>query len=845
MAVNGSTSGQRPVTGAIKKTDRFDLFDPTESNKNNQDKVAEAEQLPPFILGEGKGNSDNNFAVGSKALKFSSIANAKTELDELTSLNENVTIRIDGAQGGPFYYDPNDTTSTEDGGLVFVTSGGKRIKRVFESVKLSFFGENQTALTAVAAITDEITIIVDTNFNVTANTILPKNLTFRFDRGGSFSGTGVFTLEIQGDIIAGRFQIFKGTFIFADFNDSPSPDEVRDDYTLSENWTLIGNNRIKKVYPEWFGFTGGEDTDNVNTLSLISMHNFILTYNNENNIVKIEFVSNSIIKYKYPHWMAGIFGEIEFNGSILQNVTTSTSYLWAATTTGYNVINNSTGSKYHSKYATYQIESTEKGDTEIVLKSTTDVADFVVGNWALVASRDQQYYGFPPNFRYFDYVKILDVTGDTITIDRPLRFAHKDYYPELSGVATSMGKAIIIPLPISRYFSKLTIKNFKIINHASVTNAGLLVNGNEYCYIENIIADTTYLSQCKEIYIKNIYSNVLFEADKITENITIDTAEGTAFGEGTGVLNYTCRNAKLLGNSVFKGKNVVLENVTHSNLTISSRYKTRSVILKNVSAKNYGAFGEFGSSIKYSQIDGVSGNTLSFTKSKYDFPSGVQAPFILIVEEGDFIYKAIGTNYYSSSFAKVIKVYDDATNFLIDIEPISGTFSTSDYVAVDQCNYLEVQGGDIPYNFIFPSLTSSYKGATFGNDFLKISKYHDINNFVRYLPKSGYITKIVVDVKKVYSGVDANNYLQIKDNATFALLATIDLKTLGRREIGLYNANGSVGSDSFSALGEKFVHRFLLTYYDGVTAGGKNPDPSDTNAEFSFFNLEIYFSPLI
>jgi hypothetical protein len=66
------------------------------------------------------------------------------------------------------------------------------------------------------------------------------------------------------------------------------------------------------------------------------------------------------------------------------------------------------------------------GQSTIKLKNAADSAKIKPGRWYLVGSYDQQVGGFPPNIRYFDYVKVTRVAGAQLFLDRKLRHHHQD-----------------------------------------------------------------------------------------------------------------------------------------------------------------------------------------------------------------------------------------------------------------------------------------------------------------------------------------------------------------------------------------------------------------------------------
>jgi hypothetical protein len=79
-----------------------------------------------------------------------------------------------------------------------------------------------------------------------------------------------------------------------------------------------------------------------------------------------------------------------------------------------------------------EIQTVSVGSSTFVLKPPADSSDFVVGDWLMIGSLDIQYYGFPPNLHYFEYVKISSINPSTgvIGIEQTIRWPHRDDFPD-------------------------------------------------------------------------------------------------------------------------------------------------------------------------------------------------------------------------------------------------------------------------------------------------------------------------------------------------------------------------------------------------------------------------------
>lgn len=96
------------------------------------------------------------------------------------------------------------------------------------------------------------------------------------------------------------------------------------------------------------------------------------------------------------------------------------------------------------RYA-FRIQTALLGQSTIRLIDPADAAKLKLGRYHMVASYDQQLGGFPPNSRYFDYVKVLNVKGPVVILDRGLHHLHREDSLESSS-PNSVGRARIIAL---------------------------------------------------------------------------------------------------------------------------------------------------------------------------------------------------------------------------------------------------------------------------------------------------------------------------------------------------------------------------------------------------------------
>ena len=79
------------------------------------------------------------------------------------------------------------------------------------------------------------------------------------------------------------------------------------------------------------------------------------------------------------------------------------------------------------------LAQTAVGDKFVQLKNSNELAAAPAGSYVLIASLNIQYMGYPHNCDRFDYARVIDVdiAKGTLTLDRSLKYAHRQEFAEL------------------------------------------------------------------------------------------------------------------------------------------------------------------------------------------------------------------------------------------------------------------------------------------------------------------------------------------------------------------------------------------------------------------------------
>jgi hypothetical protein len=133
-------------------------------------------------------------------------------------------------------------------------------------------------------------------------------------------------------------------------------------------------------------------------------------------------------------------------------------------------------------------ESSQPSRADTVrLKNKAEAASILPGRWHLVGSYEQQAGGFPPNIRYFDYVRVTAISGDCVTLDRRLLQLHREDFLEKPSDPGSIGVARIIRMDLggadglmpssdARLTIRQTFKDIEFVKNPSTANGSNRAN---------------------------------------------------------------------------------------------------------------------------------------------------------------------------------------------------------------------------------------------------------------------------------------------------------------------------------------------------------------------------------
>ena len=173
--------------------------------------------------------------------------------------------------------------------------------------------------------------------------------------------------------------------------------------------------------------------------------------------------------------------------------------------------------------AGHRFKTVEKGSATITL---IDAASYSVGDRIFIAGYEEQFYGYPPNPRFFEWNSVKAINGSVITLGKPLRWAYNENWKDVANMlpvsdVTSFGKPRIYK--INNYSRYAVFKDCNFLRGPGVksytTSAFRYISDVLIC--ENVYAEDFWPSENRVAIYTNCRSKT-FELDKMNEFVKIE-----------------------------------------------------------------------------------------------------------------------------------------------------------------------------------------------------------------------------------------------------------------------------------------------------------------------------------
>lgn len=510
------------------------------------------------------------------------------------------------------------------------------------------------------------------------------------------------------------------------------------------------------------------------------------------------------------------------------------------------------------------IRSATAGDESVVPASVADASLFRSGQWVLVQSLAQQQDGYPPNMRHFDRARILDIGGGRIRLDRPLRHAHRDDWPEDPLHPAAIGRARIVaidrpdcPFALSQRFIGLTILSNP--NHAErdagvrQTREILGIVGVLQAQVRDCTLIALGVSQAGDVSIENS-TFAYTEPDKLVDRLTLRDCRIGSISECTGVNQLMLQGCTVETSAKLLARDVVLSGCTFLNSHAAQR-RIPALILygqnptRRMTVAGCRFFGTLhglppigGSVWTRLPIDGADLRLLDSGRVRAAAGSQALGTLCGLLEEG---WPMMVVTAGKPRFGSCSGISGDGSDAVFAFAVADG-LRPADILAIPRLLSLSVQDCGFAHPFAerpdVPDLT--WEDEVARSRRLRLFLRSDLATRSAWLP--GHVRCIRCLVARPYTGPDDGCLLSLKETTTApnALELLINLKVPGEREATTFGARLKSG-DSLRIGGSSGTQLPEARYVDAATAqivGRFNAVPSPAtglDGEQARFSVEI------
>jgi hypothetical protein len=556
-------------------------------------------------------------------------------------------------------------------------------------------------------------------------------------------------------------------------------------------------------------------------------------------------------------WMLNVKSVyLDFIGCTLQCTTPTVGVEMFPLQLGNSVfINRKIGEVENGRVGPDAIDSVAAGTSTVRCKTFGNAAKHPIGSYSLICGYDQQGLGFPYNYRYFEYLRVVarDVDLGTITFERPLRYSYNENWFAITEATGLVGPAGVLPLDRG--------EDYQIIEEAEVRNLRVLRNPNDLVVHGVVDGVDTYRSDkftvfgclsfrgynisCDEAHCGEGYSFLFedchfpnYEPDKIAHSLTFRRGSVIDMNQATGFNYVELDRVRIRGRDSLTPRNMHVHDChyTHStDLPIALSDASRS--MESRTLENC----QFEYSALSSLLPGANNvsdatrpdrpGPLSF--SVLGVPAAGQFTVLFTGSVGDGnltdgrlrIYLAAGT---------VLKRPGDGARFVVnDIAYDAAapakfivSYASTDEVAVNDVLYFHAVGRLVVhgcrrthYNKL-PWHANMMPAETYINTSDRIDD-HSVDIVYQDFPVSpsgapgtvyhsfevdGFLNEVDVIVRKPYTG-DGDGIVRLNASSPFGTTLTVQVntKTTGRRRMTAdATPTGAVAGDTLTPFGSLF-----------------------------------------
>jgi hypothetical protein len=219
-----------------------------------------------------------------------------------------------------------------------------------------------------------------------------------------------------------------------------------------------------------------------------------------------------------------------------------------------------------------RIQTVSAGATSVDLVTPADASKFSVGQWVLVSGLELQggaggIGGFPPNFQFFEYKQIVNISGSVVTFASPLANSYESTWPvvdSLQGGSFNVGGPATIYALGPTFDAQQTILGLEVTANPNHNNGAVFMEAGLSLVLDGMKFDGLgpAPSVGQSVVIRNSYFGTSNEIDKVLSYLEYDNDTGQTLlvqsaAPETLVINHSAFN-ELVGTA----QNTSIENST-------------------------------------------------------------------------------------------------------------------------------------------------------------------------------------------------------------------------------------------------------------------------------------------
>ncbi|MBF0593347.1 MAG: dockerin type I repeat-containing protein [Candidatus Omnitrophica bacterium] len=477
----------------------------------------------------------------------------------------------------------------------------------------------------------------------------------------------------------------------------------------------------------------------------------------------------------------------------------------------------------------HRVKPALAGSTTLEFVTPADSTDYKAGDRILLYGFDQQFYGAPPNARYFEHTVVsnVDTFSGSVTLTKPLQNSYLDTWRDTVPTSSQgIGKPRIINKDHRLQVSSahlIYLEGVEFLDNTNSSSGKQSYFAADYVVLRNVTFDANWSPQVSELTIaqnSGTKDGAPIEEDKLIDKFYyLDRNVPTSIIAGTGVNFSRIARSSLLAPSLLAARSMEYEDNTFI-IPVGNTgwpfgqypqpYPIHQVVFKGTnSVINQSA-------TPLSRVFSYDGNrlfpstTISGTGGElYISEDATAKALVSVLSVGDFIRSPDG------KIGRVTGIdYDTATSrFIIRNTvplPHSNIFSVFTVQSIQD-------NGKVVFS---PTPTKSWMNWMFTEPnwrYPAVSVDPRNSRGVVFVPENainwrrGYwywpwyapITKVVVDITKAYTGSDPRPYLALfrtDSNNVSQSFGTIDLRTVGKRVVTPSQVTGAQPNDKFTML---------------------------------------------